>query len=779
MTGSGPLTKRVIDSWRPLDLTQVSVKLLVDAIRSNSVAAAQTVDGLPLSSWRGLSRSAANARANDQYEWAKKVSAAIEDLETALKKAGKEIYSYREVVSGALFAASLQRCYLVSDDDPAWTMKYRPGSGGEDENLTPAQIAERERSNAGFVKSKADELYAVVSDHASAISVAISAIATAAPAKLTLSAQDGRRDALLGEDGWTDSEAEFVGNNLRAAGLTEDQIRRLLDGEKLSDVPQGAQEYLHMFFKNLSGDQLLNLDDKFKDMGTPQGDAWSSAIGRGILTLSNENVGRNSGYEYLPSWLREWARDPSSGSAKDAPTSVWMARLLNDGTGGMPAGERFGADLQRKSATISARNGDGTRYPDAAFIDPRNPEQWDPNNRDASLARYHNTIEKLFDVGARNHLSSAAVLSGEYTDGTALSNYDRDETLRRLFTYEWTDDGESVGKLMDWVGEYGRSDDPSKVELADRAFKGLFDYTTTTESSDGDNNFAALMDANRNDDAIGKINPELADALRRAAKPYLNILAGGIPSEHGHPGLSFDYHDDEKQARAARLFTLIASDNTFVEPSEADPNGEVGAGARLYRDILEQSIANGARAGAGSMKIEFNDTHALAELSENLQALGRAGLHGAEFDLQGDHSQAAQDRNAADTRIRNIVSSASAAATAIPNPYWVAAGAAGTALTPWLLPPEPTGELPVNLNYPVESSTEHKLHFYYGVLAGSELPPISDRENWYGEDGELKPLPTILAEHNGNTGQIYSDITRHLRFHRRSSPGAWCNSVAA
>lgn len=745
MSGHPALTKAIMDSWRPWELSEATLTDLADAIRENSEAAERTVDQVPNTSWSGDARSAANMRASDQNGWAKKVAGKVDDLQTALTNAGAAIDSSITAVNGALLGASMQRFVLGSESDPSWKMRYVPK---EDEDLTPGQIADKEREMTSFIKGKADELATTASDHAALIRTAVGNLHTIAPPALTLSAQDGRRHGQMAADGWTDEEAAAVGRSLRAAGLSDEQIARLMNGEKLDDVPRGAQEYLHMFYGSVGSEGLFDLKSKFDGMQTPDGDAWSKALGKGLLTLSNEDVGANAGYQYLPGWVQDWAGNHNSlDDRRIAGLDVPLAGLLSN-SGSTPPGERFGTELIRKSAGGAGRAVEGIEHPEMVYGSAGD----DP---DTLKRNYASTIETFMEVGTRNHEASAAILTGEYSNGEKLADYDRDTMVGYVLKHDWDDGGDAAGGLIDWIRDDGGSGDSTKIALADRAFGGLFDYTTSTADS---NNFSDLMNANDSGDAIGKINPHIAGALREASLPYLNILAGGESGEHGHPGFDPHIPPDEMQRRTARLFTLIASDNTYGDPTDENPDG-TGAGADLYRDILDQTVRNGAEAG----EFASSDPHrarSLAELSANLRALGQSGLYGAEYDLQLDENASTDAANAADTKVRNIVSSASAGLTAVPHPAAIAAGAAGTAATPWLLPAESAGDIefrPPTVTGSGGTAVENEIHLAYGALRGVEATPDTGAPaEWYGGDGQLKPLAEILSEHKGDKGELLS-----------------------
>ncbi|TSD96153.1 hypothetical protein FOV72_10710 [Gordonia rubripertincta] len=751
MGAAAPLTKAIMDSWKPWELATVKLTALAEAIRENSKAAESTVDQIPSDSWSGAARSAANARAGDQHGWAKSVAARVEDLQTAITEAAAAIDSGREAVNGALLGASLQRFMLISENDPSWAMRYVPR---EDDDLTPGEIAAKEREMTSFIKSKADELATTAADQAALIKAAVDNVDTIAPPGLTLSAQDGRRHAHMAEDGWTDKEAASVGRSLSAAGLTDDQIRRLMNGEKLDDVPRGVQEYLHTFYGNLNENDLADLKMKLDAMDTSEGNGWSKNLGEGLITLSNENVGDNSGFQFLPKWVQEWASSENwNSSERMRLVDVPMAGLLGN-SGSVPPGERFGTELIRRAASGASKDAEETGLFNGFVHEPATEDVATELRR-----TYENTLDQLLEVGARNHQASAAILSGTYADGSALEGYNRDETVRNVFKRDWDDGGETAGDLVKWIREYGGSGDSTKVALADRAFSGLFDLTT--DSSD---NFSSLMNANSSDDAIGKINPHVAGALREASLPYLNILTGADGEKFGHPGFDPEFPKHELQTRTARLFTVIASDNTYGMPTAEDPDG-TGAGADLYRDILDQTMRNGQLAGQ-MLTTEPGYARSLAEWSANLRDLGAAGLYGAEYDLQVDAGLDADEGNAARTTARNIISSASAALTGVPHPAAVAVGAAGTAATPWILPPESAGDVdfrPPTAPSSSDSVVEEELQFAYGVLGGLKYPGPGMSPEWYQPDGQLKSLDQIMTESNKEPGVLLSDIENAIR----------------
>ncbi|UPW10489.1 hypothetical protein M1C59_06530 [Gordonia terrae] len=760
MSGHPPLTKVIMDSWRPWELAEAKLTGLANAIRENSEAAERTVDQVPNTSWAGGARSAANARASDQNGWAKKVAAKVDDLQTALNNAAAAIDSSKTAVNGALLGASMQRFLLVSESDPSWKMRYVPK---EDDELTPGQIADMEREMTSFVKGKADELATTASDHAALIQTTVGNLNTIAPPALTLSAQDGRRHGQLAADGWTDEEAAAVGRSLRAAGLSDEQIARLMNGEKLDDVPRGVQEYLHTFYGSVGSDGLFDLKSKFDGMHTPAGESWSKALGQGLLTLSNENVGANIGYQYLPGWVQDWAENRASDGATLRYQDVPFASLLGN-SGSVPPGERLGTELIRRGAAGASRDigGDGQR-PEVAY----GAFETDPNELKRT---YESTIRQFLEVGTRNHESATAILTGEYSDGTKLADYNRDETVGHLMRHDWDDHGTTVGGLVDWIHEYSGTGDPAKIAQADRAFAGLWDFATST---DNDNNFKSLMNTNDDGDAIGKINPHLADALRKASLPYLNYLANpdASPQIHGHPDLELTDHENpnEFRARAIRMFSLIASDDSpnGGEPTEENPDG-INAATELYRDLLARANMN-----ASLVLSEPHLAQSLGLTSGELLQLGQSGIYGAQYDQELDRDSQVQRSEAATQNTIKILSSASYALTLVPHGAVPSALIGGAA--PWFAGPDINDDVPFNLPsgdaaLGVGDSETQKLSFSYSMLTSAG---VSGPAEWYDSSGTLKPLSDMLTQQNGDASQLDQAIRTVLatKYQREFTPG--------
>ena len=741
MTDKGIPTKALLDSWRPHQLDISDLGQLNHTTEIYSQFGYENVRRVGLSEWDGLCRRAAEDRAGQQYAWGTRVARRIGAVGSALYDASEALTHQLQTVNTALMRAIGERCSVIDDNDPQWPMKY---SRPKDNTLTDQQITALEEEWSQYMRTTAAEVMNVCHDHARTISKALSELATATPPKLGLSGQDGRRDGLAGQDGWTRDEARRVAENLKIAGLTDEQIRTLLNGGKLTDVPRGVNEYLHMFYNNTTGYRLAELKKVMTEIGMADHTRY---IGDGLLTLSNENAGPNTGYQYIPPWARVWVEKRNT-----EPTprlNQTMATVLS-GTR-VPPGERFGTELQRKAADI------------AYLLDPSCGCAPDTDVYLGSARGVESTARKLLEVGTRNHQSSTAILTGKYSSGTPLADYDddaRSKTITSLYRVEWLDNGKTAGHTIDWVDDYAGSGDPEKVALANRAYKGLFDVVTDTH---GDNNFSRLMNFDFSRLSLGEVNPALADALRQATNPYLTYLADPT-SQHIHHQSDLDLADSglgrEFEARAIRMFTLIASDdapNHLVDPKNIDPENPdgVNAATELWRDVLERSGENTATAGDNP-----ENAHSLGTLQAQLLSRAQAGIYGAQFDQELDAGASTAATNETKQNLYKVMNAGSALVGLVPGGAIV--GAPVAAIAPYVTAPSDVDSPEFHL--PASSVSASKAEQYLAALlpmfagSGAEVP-----SDWLDENNRIKSADELIKQEKVDASALTQRVTTSLR----------------
>lgn len=77
-------------------------------------------------------------------------------------------------------------------------------------------------------------------------------------------------------------------------------------------------------------------------------------------------------------------------------------------------------------------------------------------------------MRDLLDVSSRNHEANANVLADA-------------DTLAPLMGYEWSDDGETAGHLIGWIGpDANQTEDPQAANPARRTYVDMVDTMTDT-----------------------------------------------------------------------------------------------------------------------------------------------------------------------------------------------------------------------------------------------------------------------------------------------------------
>ena len=736
-------TKNQLDKWMPDQLVLAALPMMAELLRGKLDQAERKFD-LPTSDWKGQSRTAAENRSTEEATWGKRVAAGYEGLGTTLSEAATGIGGTLTAVDNAIADASGKGFHLISGDDPEWLVRYVPA---EDDDSSEEKRAQLRHEWSAFLKGKADTAEQTCQQYAATVTASLQSLAELTPAVLGLSAADGRTTAMMSADGWTPEELEIVGKSLEAAGLTPEQAQRLLNGERVENLPVGAQEFLHQFYNNLSMDQTLGLQSEFDNLGTDEGTAWSKALGSGLLILSNEKVGAgdvHGGFNSLPQWMRDWSthhgRDSWIANVNGKATNIAgqdhkVAKLLANTGSGIAPGERFGTELIRKSETEMAWN-QHSELITGSFPGAEVSEQRDS---------YEATMENLLAVGTRNHDASAAILSGQYSDGTALDgDYNRDRTVQNILAHEWRegDDGKTAANLVNWVDDYAADQtDTNRAELSARAFRGLLDSTSST----GDH-FGNLMNIGPSEKSVGDLNPAVAAAIEESIRPYLNVMSGGSPEMYGfnastHDDLDFGNDADALRDQSQRAMALAASD-----PETA---------ARLVHDVQAQQALN-----AHNLVTLEPDASAVPNATEvgarngGLQNLLTDGLTAAELDDwhdehlgSGTSGLSNDDRAAISSNVEETIKKVAGGLPVVGNTAEFGLDLASPWVPAWDVDVKAPDQGPTPTNVP-DAVENAQLHQYYQMYASTNpspdgVDPRLDEKIFDG--GMLRPLEDVLA----------------------------------
>lgn len=314
--------------------------------------------------------------------------------------------------------------------------------------------------------------------------------------------------------------------------------------------PADHMDFLEAFYEGFE-DTLINIDGPRGVLGAvdllENGEGiddeirtgFLNSMGEGLMMLSDESL--FGGYDRLPESVRRAAEGPSlmdPDQFEHYDLNTWSSEvgaletLLSSASPDM----RAGVDL---SATLTLSMGHyagGGENAVGAWV----------GEEDAL---------SLVEIASRNHDAMHDIFTGEYEhpnfvgeDGEFKENAvdtTHQEVINRaiegLYTHEWSDDGETLRNMTDWIAEEADSDDPYEVDRSERAFIGLIDtltsdYMLEALSSTGHEVEDSFETEGRNgrpeehtfdwkDVSMGHLNPEIADSMAGIFEVYIDAFA--------------------------------------------------------------------------------------------------------------------------------------------------------------------------------------------------------------------------------------------------------------
>jgi hypothetical protein len=461
-----------------------------------------------------------------------------------------------------------------------------------------------------------------------------------------VTAEDGRRaaqdarDALSGRAG---PEA-FARAKQFLDAINGHAALALKNGQQLT---VGELAFLSEFYRGLDG-HVLDIP-KYVNEHFPAaaGAALLTAIGGGILALSNEKLGGGFGpadaahhnvyyregerlpvlpagyYDtqyYLPEELRTLLTKQVNLSIEtqtyeDTSHSTFLrlenqqgweglGQLLHSAPRDLVGGTTFSGNLTERASEFAhaLSRGDVYKDPFASGIGVL-----------SDLGSSEEFLRGLVDVSTRNHDANANVLHFAATDPAY------GEKIASLLTYQYndTDNGTTASHLIDWIPG-AKEAGGAQSQLADRAAQDLFGFLgSANEQGKGGYNLLIDIPGAEGNDSIGARNPAVARALGAVTVPYLEAFAVD-PSNQQYPGI----HLNEDQR--VRLFTLTSTD-----PQAADG---LSAAVAFYQTKVGQDWVHGSDV----------DQEVLAKSGGRLAAYFERSVFNEALD-RGADAQAAQE----------------------------------------------------------------------------------------------------------------------------------------
>lgn len=286
------------------------------------------------------------------------------------------------------------------------------------------------------------------------------------------------------------------------------------NGEPLRDF---QIDYLEEFYAALDAEsengvpgipgQISN-----ETLGNNERDKALSALGDGLLVLSDEKVG--GGYEVLPESVRAVAEGADFSGDKSGRGAVnifnsWMDQaeglneLFSHASEGLEGGAQF-------STTMAVAVGEGIE-------------------RLELLGRTDDSVMSgLLATATRNEDANFALLTGSYPDGVDAdlpwpgegehAEQNRINTLEKLFTHDWGDGGEAARGVTDWISDGpADGDGDSEGRLREDALMGLMELMDDEGFKDSVFNTGSHVTDDEGDTwhnvSAGQLNPEIADGF--------------------------------------------------------------------------------------------------------------------------------------------------------------------------------------------------------------------------------------------------------------------------
>ncbi|GGC74096.1 hypothetical protein IEU95_15925 [Hoyosella rhizosphaerae] len=548
--------------------------------------------------------------------------------------------------------------------------------------------------------------------------------------------------------------AELIGQQLAQLALTTAQLDALAAGDPVA-VPADQLNYLRNLVEASGKDGILALSAYFDSLGTADGEASKAALANAVLTVSHENIGADitadgtvrspGGFDRLPADLREMltsergdglrlasgfdglgdnlrdhVTDPSSGTPTRSEVREFaaFADLLNASEPTNAPGEQLGTHLLERAADFHAldENADAGVPRSKAFPD-------------SSL--YTPIADTFTDIATRNTDSSAAILTGTYSDGTDLANYDRDTTVATLLAFG----NEPAQGLINWIPGDATSANPTVAQRAGEAAYGLAQTLSSNDSGIGGNNHNALLNLpGHNNQSIGQINPEMTQTIGETLTPYIPAI--GQLEDHLTETFGFGSltHGD-----AIRVFSVI----------DSDPEAAANFNGQVFAQIENLQYKQAAQALANPEEPQLRYAHTIGQLQTYVD-------HG--YIVEGaDRGADAQELHDAKTQAYQIASGiAATGAGAIPGIGFPAA-ATVIAVT-GVLEQSVVGSVPGIETYEVPREDPLGSRQYYNTLLALEdlgaLTPHPVLDRYMTEDGKLLPYEEALMADNPTQNPI-------------------------
>ncbi|RNL85543.1 TPR repeat region-containing protein [Halostreptopolyspora alba] len=365
---------------------------------------------------------------------------------------------------------------------------------------------------------------------------------------------------------------------LNMAGFDKRANGGELSGEEL--------KYLEEFYGGFDGDSeklpggTLDLPDRLTrndNLTNEERQEVLSVLGGGLLTLSNEENGGS--LDRLPPDVQRVVEGPDVYPTEDRYYRYydWGAELrqlsaLISPTGDqIEGGTAFSAGLTTTIGNELHENSLDPRRPVHEGITSIDPKETYGDGNIKWLPDADGVVQSLLGVSLRNEDANHQILAGEHESLRCGS--DPSKTIAGIFGHDWPDQGETAGKLIDWIPDAANSEDPEVREKAAYATLGLVEHSTNPDA------FGDLTQ----DNSVGKTNPNVSMAMGEVFNRYIYDFG-----RDGGNEFDFLIGDNEARVKDGEEYLQIPIDARlkFMQLAASDDE----AAQTMYKDIKMHQI---------------------------------------------------------------------------------------------------------------------------------------------------------------------------------------------
>ncbi|WP_149361082.1 TPR repeat region-containing protein [Lolliginicoccus suaedae] len=524
--------------------------------------------------------------------------------------------------------------------------------------------------------------------------------------------------------------AQSIGEHLEDVGLTPRQLEALAAGEPVAASPDQLM-FMNKFVEHAGMNGLLALSRHYADEGTEESAAHQTALANAVLAVSNENIGTGiagrevrgpGGFEQIPDDLHElihWNRDADRYPGTSEMTALRdFADLLEASDATYPPGEELGAHLVDRAADFHALGYEAEHH----VLEPRTTPY-------PMRGEYDGIAQTFTEIGTRNEDSSAAILTGTYSDGHELPGYDRDTAVGWLLL----EGGEPAEKLIDWIQDDATSPNLDTAQRAGEAAFGLASAISSDDSGINGNNHNAFLNLpDRDGQSLGQHDPSMTRAIANALTPYIadiGLIERGLLTTRGF--------SDMVEEDSMRLFSVIDSNSEVAE----DWNSSVYT---AIEEIEDRYVA--------SMLYEDQSLISLGGVVGRLQEYVVEGYLTEVDDRNADRQEAVDAQRAAIERTGTVTGSV---LSFLPHAGPAMGGATGLLAEGYSSHSVPNVE-PMDIETGARSKHVDARHYYNLLVsldARGALEADERIDKYRGDDGAFLPYDDALFVDNARSSE--------------------------